>query len=312
MKLFFDLDSDRIVTDLGSKTPLPQAEHKRGSGSGITLVLLRDGAPWQAPALGQMVVCVKPFGKYEPEDTLAFTSTWTFDTSRTEYVGDINYITTNLDNILQISGAVPNQSTTLRDLVVEMAYRPSDSSPWTHRSQALPFILHNNYYRGTETVPPADPSEEGSILPYGVWQQTVLYNAINTTSASYADVTGLSFPVEAGKTYRFNFMIPFITGADIQGSGWSINGPAASFLRYTCQQTLDVDSVSHNVASAYNLPASANASSLAAGSMAIIEGLITPSAGGTVIARVRCETGGHSVTAQVGSNVQFMVLPPAV
>lgn len=311
MKLFFDLDSDRIVQFQGSKTPLPQAEHKRGSGSGITLVLLRDGASWQAGSLAQMVACVKPRGKYAPEETLAFAETWSFDPARVEYVGGINYITERLDEILQISGALPNHSTSINDLVLEVAYRPSDSSQWTHRSQSVPFVLHNNYYRGSETVPPAAPSEEGSILPAGVWQVKALAAAVPTLSTSLVDVTGLSFPVQAGKSYRFRFFIPYVTASDATGCAWTISGPATSLLRYRAEYNVTATTSTQSWRTAYNSPTAANGGSVAAGSLAVIEGTLTAAADGEVVARFRTSSGSLGVTAQAKSSVEWMILPEA-
>lgn len=311
MKLYFDLDTSRLIQGPGCLTPLTFAEHKRGSGSGITLVLLRDGAPWQASGLAQMVVCVKPRLKYAPDETLAFANSWTFDAASVHYTAPVNFITERLDNMLRVSGAKPLDATTLNDLVLEVAYRASSGATWTHRSQTLSFVLHNNVYRGTETEPPAVPSEEGSLLPFGQWQQRVMHNNVTTTLATYADVTDLSFPVESGLTYRFAFMIPYITGADTQGSAWSINGPAASLLRFSVRNTLTDDTSSSYWGNAYNAPATANATSVSAGSLVMIEGIMTASASGNVIARFRCESGGQSLTAQAKANVLFMVLPLA-
>jgi hypothetical protein len=52
---------------------------------------------------------------------------------------------------------------------------------------------------------------------------------------------------------------------------------------------------------AYNLPAASNASSVIAMNMAIIEGIIKPSANGTVIARFASEVANSAITAKAGS-----------
>jgi hypothetical protein len=126
----------------------------------------------------------------------------------------------------------------------------------------------------------------------------------NATPNTMQDVTGLSFPVIAGTTYRFKFIIPYTSAATTTGSRWSINGPATpDLLEYQSTYTLDATSGTLNYGSTYDFPAASNASSLTTGNIAIIQGVIKPSASGTVIARFASEVSSSAIVAKAGAAV---------
>lgn len=129
----------------------------------------------------------------------------------------------------------------------------------------------------------------------------------NGVANTIADVTGLSFPVVSGQTYWFLFTIAYTAAATTTGSRWTVNGPAApTALAYVSDYTLTVTSQTVNYATAYDIPAAANASSLTAGNVARIEGIITPSASGTVIARFASEVLSSAIVAKAGSLLQWV------
>lgn len=129
------------------------------------------------------------------------------------------------------------------------------------------------------------------------------------TTTSYVDVANLSFSVTAGITYWFKFVIPYTSTATGNGSRFSINGPASpTFLVYQSEYSLSATTITTNRGlTTYDSPATANANSATTGSnMAIIEGIITPSANGTVIARFASETAaGNNITTKAGSVVFY-------
>ena len=134
----------------------------------------------------------------------------------------------------------------------------------------------------------------------------------NATANTIADVTGLSFPVNAGETYRFHAMVWYTAAATTTGSRWSINGPASpTRLSYRSQYSLTATTETVNSGlSAYDLPAAANATSVqAAGSavanLAIIEGIITPSANGNVVIRFASEVASSAIVALPGSKIEW-------
>lgn len=129
----------------------------------------------------------------------------------------------------------------------------------------------------------------------------------NAVANTIQDVTGLSFPVVAGNTYFFRFIIPYTAAATTTGSRWTINGPAATAMRYRSEYSLSTTSRTINEGlSAYDTPAASNASSAATGSnIAVIEGYITPSANGNVIARFASEVAASAIVALAGSTVYY-------
>jgi len=93
---------------------------------------------------------------------------------------------------------------------------------------------------------------------------------------------------------------------DLHGSLWSINGPTTSFLSYTSRYTFLSNSETYNYANIYNFPTVANNNSNAGGYLAIIQGMITPSANGTVTVRFASELGApQSITAKKGATLEY-------
>lgn len=128
----------------------------------------------------------------------------------------------------------------------------------------------------------------------------------NATANTLADVTGLSFSVTAGVTYRFEAMIAYTSASTNTGSRWTINGPASpTLLSYTSRYTITATTQTTNFASAYSIPTSSNASSLAAGNIAIIQGIIKPAASGTVVIRFASEVANSAITAKAGSTLEW-------
>lgn len=129
----------------------------------------------------------------------------------------------------------------------------------------------------------------------------------NATANTIADVTALSFAVTAAEKYWFRFVIPYTAAATTTGSRWAINGPGSpTLLHYTSTYTLTATSNTVNSATAYDIPAASNASSLTAGNIAVIEGYIVPSSNGTVIARFASEVSSSAIVAKAGATLFWM------
>lgn len=152
----------------------------------------------------------------------------------------------------------------------------------------------------------ANPSSTGRSL--AVLAADVTNN--NSVANTIQDVTGLSFPVTNGLRYWFRFCIHYTAAATTTGSRWTVNGPSASELRYGSEYSLTTTSRTMNEGlSAYDQPAAANASSAATGSnIAIVEGFVTPSADGNIIARFASEVASSAIVAKRGSFVEWLVL----
>lgn len=168
-------------------------------------------------------------------------------------------------------------------------------------------------------VPKAVQVPVGAVYTANLLNTSVLGSDVvnnNGVANTIADVTGLSFDVVAGETYWFSFNIWYTAAATATGSRWSISGPSSpTALAFTVRAPLiatvhSTDAVSETHATAYDNPTTANASSpnnaAAGGHLAMIEGFITPSANGTVIARFASEVASSAITAKAGSFVQWM------
>lgn len=129
----------------------------------------------------------------------------------------------------------------------------------------------------------------------------------NATANTMADVTGMSFAVVAGESYWFSFAINFTSAALTTGSRWAVNVPASpTTLSYASRYTLTAIAETVNYAAAVDIPAASNASALLTGNLAIIEGHVTPSASGVVVARFASEILSSAITAKRGSLLRWV------
>ena len=128
---------------------------------------------------------------------------------------------------------------------------------------------------------------------------------------TYTDCTGLSFAVTSGTRYGFHALIWYTSAVNTTGSGWSINGPAATNMAYRSVYTLTATSQTVNHATAYNIPAASNATSLASvgGNTATIDGSVLPSADGTIIVRFMTEVDTSAVICKAGSAIEWWTIP---
>lgn len=166
----------------------------------------------------------------------------------------------------------------------------------------MPVTLASNGYQKTQESLGLPVATQLTVVVLG---SDVTNN--NGTANTMADVTGLSFAVVAGNTYYFEFVIPYTSAATTTGSRWSINGPGSpTLLHYRSEYTLTATTTTVNSATAYDTPAASNATSLTAGNVATLWGIIKPSSDGTVIARFASEVSGSAVVAKAGAFLRYM------
>lgn len=158
--------------------------------------------------------------------------------------------------------------------------------------------LSNMLTDGTITLPPGNNHRNLVLLT-----KDIINN--NATANTLEDVTDLAFTVKAGTVYRFYAVIPYTSGATNNGSRWTINAPATSLLHYTSRYTLSATTETINYSSAINLPANCNNNSIANGNLAIIEGVIKPTANGTLQIRFASEGGNVAITAKAGASLEY-------
>ena len=123
------------------------------------------------------------------------------------------------------------------------------------------------------------------------------------TGNTLRDVTGLSFPVIAGNTYRFFAIIPYTSAQTTNGSRWTINAPAVSFVSYVSRYVDNPESL--NYCATLNCPSNPSNQSNSPSNIAVIQGIITPSANGIVQVRFASELGGVAITAKAGASLEY-------
>lgn len=132
----------------------------------------------------------------------------------------------------------------------------------------------------------------------------------NAIANTIADITGLQFPVVNGLRYWFEFFLRYTSAVNTTGARFAINGPAFTELTYGSRYSLTTTSDTANEGlTAYDLPAAANASpATVGGNLALIRGIIMPSADGNVIARFASEIASSAIVAKAGSFVRYRQL----
>jgi len=119
-------------------------------------------------------------------------------------------------------------------------------------------------------------------------ERTVVGDTNTTIGATYTDVTGLSWYGKAGEVYKFKASVVYDVDATGSGANFSISGPASpTVLSYRSEVATSATAQAVNYGNAYDLPASAQTtgSAFTTDNVAIVEGVISPSADGTIIIR---------------------------
>ncbi len=301
MKITFEITTSRLVISSGSASEISQLVAQRGSGEYIALELLENGQPWAAPGGTEFVFCVKHQGDFAGE-ALAAADTWVYDATSGLWEAAINYEVEALDEMLLVSS---ERESAYVNLAAQFALQRSTLGEW-RRSQVVAFKLQNNLWRGSEDGP-ALPS--ASLLRPSIVAIAADVINNNAVANTIANVTGLKFPVKAGKTYGFEFLIPYTAAAITTGSRWSVNGPAQTLLAFRTTSTLTATTDTTTYGNAYDTPSAAGASSLTAGNIATIQGVVKPSADGDLIARFASEVAGSAITVKAGASVKYWEMP---
>jgi hypothetical protein len=131
-------------------------------------------------------------------------------------------------------------------------------------------------------------------------------DSVHATAATFADVTGLTYPVLTGKHYNFECHLYHISNATTTGAQFGINGPSMTALLLSTIDTVtgSVTASAHSAGSvsALNTAATAQTTGSAAITMAILSGWINPSADGTFAIRATSEVSvAAGLTVKAGS-----------
>jgi hypothetical protein len=137
-------------------------------------------------------------------------------------------------------------------------------------------------------------------------ERTVVGEDNTTVAITYTDVAGLSFYGKAGEVYKFHAKVVYDVNATSTGVNFSVNGPTASVISYRSEVPTSATAEAVNFGNAYDLPAAAQTtgSAFTADNIAIVEGVISPSADGTIVIRgIREDAVSATCTVQGASSV---------
>jgi hypothetical protein len=157
----------------------------------------------------------------------------------------------------------------------------------------------------------------------GAWYSCLSHHVIpltadvaSTASTSFQDITGLSFAAASGTSYRFHTSLIYTASASSIGLRASLTGPTASLLAYStitgpggtsggaCGSTTCAFT---NFQDTYDAGSTSTASiGSSAGSLLIMDGVLTASASGTVTMRFAPETlTASGIVIKAGSTLEW-------
>jgi len=153
---------------------------------------------------------------------------------------------------------------------------------------------------------------QGSNAITGGLNVVVLASDVINNSAvanTLQDVTGLSFPINVGRTYYFRFFFRYDAQISTTGSRWTVNtvgATAITFIAYQSQYPVSTTSNTINILPGADLPAASNATSpYTLGNTGWIEGFVTAGANGSLTLRFASEVASSAITAKTGSLVYW-------
>lgn len=126
----------------------------------------------------------------------------------------------------------------------------------------------------------------------------------------YADVTSLSFSVSNGVTYQFHFYTLADADATTTGIDVAVNGPATTTLLYEQRYWTGATTTSTRQTNSYDNDTGSGTSNGATTRIYEVWGVVTPSADGTLSARIKREAlGGTGPNVRVGSWGTIQIIP---
>lgn len=133
----------------------------------------------------------------------------------------------------------------------------------------------------------------------------VASDVVNATTA-FADVTGLTCPVQNGKTYNFEAHLIHVNNATTTGSQFGINGPSLSNVHVATIDTVTPSvtgaALSAGAATAVNTAATAQTTGSTTNRLGILSGVFTAGADGTFAIRCASEVAvAAGLTVRAGS-----------
>lgn len=223
----------------------------------------------------------------------------------------------NAQNVgINSSGTAPDASAGLdvdftdKGVLIPRVALTSTTDVATISSPTTSLMIYNTATAGTfpNNVTPGFYFYDGNgwaRVNYNSPRRTALAADVATTSTTLGDVTGLGFSALANKTYKFKFVIYYSANATGTGARFTLNGPAftATTLFYTTSANIATTggwAVQPQIA--YNSGTALGSSYTTALNYCIIEGQVSTTAAGTIIARFATETNTSTTITVKGTS----------
>jgi trimeric autotransporter adhesin len=134
------------------------------------------------------------------------------------------------------------------------------------------------------------------------------------SATALANVTSLSFNVTSGLTYKYKFHIVYTSAATTTGLRLGLTYPAASMATALANISSGADGTGAYFQGTINtsgdsVMATATSSTSANGHIAFVEGIIAPTANGTVQLQAATEVAASNIVIRAGSFVEITVVP---
>jgi hypothetical protein len=128
------------------------------------------------------------------------------------------------------------------------------------------------------------------------------------STTTLATLNNVQFGVLANVRYAFRFVLAYTSAATATGARFVLQGPAFTLLAGRTTVTLTATTVGTTNFTAYGIPAAASATSLLAGNLAVVDGIIRPSASGTLTLQFASEVAASAITVLAGSHATLQPL----
>lgn len=139
--------------------------------------------------------------------------------------------------------------------------------------------------------------------------RVVLGGDISSSVTALGDATGLSFAVTSGVRHRFCFWVVFRSAALTTGIQLSVNAPAATLLAYNAIIPITATTQVLGNRRAVNVASVGTGVDVVNSDLlATVEGVIVPSASGTLALRYSSEVAASAVTMRAGSHGELVIL----
>lgn len=179
---------------------------------------------------------------------------------------------------------------------------------------SIRFYTANDVYVSNGQIVAPSYGDVVAALGYTPFNEVLAWKRVDLTggsditlsSTSFADITGLLFPITSGVRREFRATIFFNSSTSTEGMALAINGPTLTATRYKFTAGTNASTQQERVSVAYNSMTVTTAGSQTLGIAFIENGRVLTSANGNIQLRGACETGGsNTITVLRGSYIEY-------